>query len=97
LNGKIFCFRKLWAVRRYLEEVGLEGFEKVDLAALGFESDDLHHETAYNNAMTQVNEGIVNDEEDYLSDIENGFQPHLKSMLDGDTSFYEDDKKLLSL
>jgi hypothetical protein len=85
--------RKLWVIKRYLEEVGLEGFKSVNLDAIGFDGDDLDHEKCYQKALTQVEESIANEEEDYLSDIESEFQPHLKSMLEGDTSFYEDNKK----
>jgi hypothetical protein len=82
--------RKPWIIKRFLEKVSLEEFKKIDLKALGYEGDDLNHEKFYEGARVAADEAISNDEEDYLSRMENAFQPHLESLLKGDTSFYGD-------
>ncbi len=85
--------RKPWLVKRYLEDLGPDGFKALELTGLGFEGEDLDHATLYRKALTQANEAIANDEEDYLSDIETEFQPHLRSLVEGNTSFYQDPAK----
>jgi hypothetical protein len=80
--------QKPWMVKRYLESVGLEGFKKINLQAIGFEGEQVNHELLYQDAVREADEAIANDEEDYLGRVETGFLPLLKLLLNGDTSFY---------